>query len=109
MANSEFGNVSPIYSYTFSAMIPSGSETEGSYIGTTSPQKFYLCNSEVIAIKRITSGGTVGYPIIEEVIPSPKGLTYSGSAIRLRSTSNTDTSVYQLLWVNKSDPKKWGN
>ena len=86
-------NALPQFSYTFANMIAGVTPDPGAVI----PQ-FYPACSKLVGCVRTTAGGAVGtpyysiLPVVAGSFPKPK----------LNSSSNTDTSVYTIYWVNET-------
>jgi len=89
MSQLEVSQNSPIFSFTFPAMI-AGIVTNASAI----PNFAGGC-SKILGCVRVTAGGAVGQPyLFRETV----GLF---PAITLSSGSGTDTSVYRIYWTNE--------
>jgi hypothetical protein len=81
---------SPLYSYTFPAMI------NGDTLNGASIPNYNTACSQIVGCVRVTAGGTIGQPYCVE---ATTGLTTYATLI-FRSSSALDTSVYRIYWTN---------
>jgi len=94
----------PIYSYTFPVMVAgtiSTTNVSATY-NASALSRFTPQSSKVLGVVRTTAGGVVGQPLLG-VVPNNINSTADGylPILTLRSSVNTDTSVYTMYWVNE--------
>jgi uncharacterized membrane protein AbrB (regulator of aidB expression) len=69
-------------------------------LGATNLPAYFLPGvSKIVGCVRTTAGGTVGQPRC--IIAFNAGAVGNFATVAVASTSNLDTSVYTLLWVNE--------
>ena len=92
MSNTEIG-VPQLYSATFTLVGGVGTAIQAPYFNGT---------SEVLSIIRTVLAGVAGTPHSQVSAPTGVGVVQSQWALNCVSSVNTDTSTYQINWVNKN-------
>ena len=87
----EVASESPIFSYTFPAMVA------GDIANAVAMPNFSGKNSHILGCVRVTAGGTIGQPYARQTT----GLS-TFPVIQIVSGNIADTSVYRIYWTNET-------
>ena len=94
---------SPIYSYTFPAMV-AGTVTTSDVIATVNASalvNFKPACSRILGVRLVTAGGTQGTVCVNNLGAQASSTTGFIQQLQLRSTDVADTSTYAVYWTNE--------
>lgn len=104
MAQLEYATkTSPVYSYTFDAMI-AGTRTTSDVkvtVAASALANFKPGCSRILGVELVTAGGTQGTVFVNNLGAQASSTTGFVQQLQIRSTDVADTSTYKVFWVNE--------